>query len=122
MGMGHRIYRVRDPRGAVLEQAIERLGRAGLASEKLQLARSVEREAERILQERHPDRALRANVEFYTAVLLDAIGLPSAAFSPTFAVGRVAGWCAHFIEQQSTGRLIRPGSRYVGPWPSSVPR
>jgi citrate synthase len=122
MGMGHRIYRVRDPRAAVLEKAVEQLARAGLASEKLQLARSVEREAERVLQARHPERPLRANVEFYTAVLLDAIGLPSAAFAPTFAVARVAGWCAHFAEQQRIGRLIRPASRYVGPWPSSVPR
>ena len=122
MGMGHRIYRVRDPRVAVLEKAIERLARAGLAGEKLQLARIVEREAERLLQERHPERALRANVEFYTAVLLDAIGLPAAAFTTTFAVGRVAGWCAHFIEQQKVGRLMRPVSRYVGPWPESVPR
>jgi citrate synthase len=122
MGMGHRIYRVRDPRAAVLEQAVERLARAGLATEKLELARAVEREAERLLQERHPDRPLRANVEFYTSVLLDAIGLPSAAFSPTFAVGRVAGWCAHFLEQQAVGRLIRPASRYVGPRPRSLPR
>ncbi len=122
MGMGHRIYRVRDPRAAVLEQAIERLARAGLANEKLELARTVEREAERLLQEKHPERALRANVEFYTAVLLDAIGLPSAAFSPTFAAGRVAGWCAHYIEQHAVGRLIRPASRYVGPWPKSLPR
>src|SRR5258708_35044326 len=100
MGMGHRIYRVRDPRAAVLEQAIERLARAGLASEKLDLARAVEREAERLLQAKHPERALRANVEFYTAVLLDAIGLPSAALSPTFAAGpgvRVAG---HIIRGQ----------------------
>jgi len=119
MGMGHRIYRVRDPRAAVLETAVEQLQRAGIAGQKLQLAHAVEKEAERILRERHPDRALRANVEFYTAVLLDTVGLPSAAFSPTFAVGRVAGWCAHVAEQRAQGRLIRPASRYVGPVPSS---
>ena len=54
------------------------------------------------------------NVEFYTAVLLDTVGLPRASFSPTFAVGRVAGWCAHVLEQRRTGRIIRPASRYVG--------
>jgi citrate synthase len=119
MGMGHRIYRVRDPRAAVLEQALVRLERAGVSGERLELARSVEKEAERVLKERHPERALPANVEFYTAVLLDAIGLPRDAFSPTFAVSRVAGWCAHFTEQRADGRLIRPASRYVGPAPSS---
>lgn len=115
MGMGHRVYRVRDPRAAVLEAAIERLENAGATGERLALARTVEKTAERILAERHPSRPLRANVEFYTAVLLEAIGLDRAQFSPTFACGRVAGWWAHVLEQRATGRLIRPKSRYVGP-------
>jgi citrate synthase len=115
MGMGHRIYRVRDPRAAVLEREMQRLERAGIASARLGLARATEKAAERILAEKHPDRPLRANVEFYTAVLLEAAGIPRAAFSPTFAVARVAGWCAHVREQRKTGRLIRPASRYVGP-------
>ena len=118
MGMGHRIYRVRDPRAAVLETGIEALERAGVAKGKLALARAVEHEAEQQLSARHADRALRANVEFYTAVLLDAVGIDRAAFTPTFAVGRVAGWCAHVEEQRATGRLIRPASRYVGPMPA----
>ncbi|HEX3344367.1 MAG TPA: citrate/2-methylcitrate synthase [Polyangiaceae bacterium] len=50
--------------------------------------------------------------------MLEAIGLPREAFSPAFAVGRVAGWCAHVLEQRATGRLIRPASRYVGPAPA----
>ncbi len=117
MGMGHRIYRVRDPRAAVLEAGIEQLERAGIATGKLALARAVEREAEAILGARHQDRALRANVEFYTAVILDAVGIDRTAFTPTFAIGRVAGWCAHVEEQRASGRLIRPASRYVGPMP-----
>jgi citrate synthase len=112
MGMGHRIYRVRDPRAAVLEQAVK-----PLASPRLELARAVEKAAAKILLERKPDRPLAANVEFYTAVLLDAVGLPREQFAPTFAVGRIAGWSAHVIEQRRTGRLIRPNSRYVGPMP-----
>jgi citrate synthase len=117
MGMGHRIYRVRDPRAAVLERATQRLSAGGVTSSRLALARAVERAAEGVLRERRPDRPLRANVEFYTAVLLDALGLERSAFTPTFAVGRVAGWCAHIEEQRATGRLIRPASRYVGPMP-----
>ena len=115
MGMGHRIYRVRDPRAAVLEREVERLQRAGLRSERLGLARAVERAAEEALRDRHPDRPLRANVEFYTAILLDALGLDRALFSPLFACGRVLGWTAHIAEQRATGRLIRPASRYIGP-------
>lgn len=118
MGMGHRIYRVRDPRAAVLERAVEKLESAGVRSDRLPLARAVERAAEDVLRQKHPDRPLRANVEFYTAVLLDAVGLPRTFFSPAFACGRVAGWCAHVLEQQQTGRLIRPASRYVGPMPA----
>jgi len=113
MGMGHRIYRVRDPRAAVLERAVK-----SLASQRLELARAVERAAAKILHERRPDRPLAANVEFYTAVLLDAVGLPREQFSSTFAVGRIAGWSAHVIEQRRTGRLIRPNSKYVGPMPA----
>ncbi|MGZ6134830.1 MAG: citrate synthase [Myxococcaceae bacterium] len=117
MGMGHRIYRTRDPRAAVLERAVERLEQDGHRTPRLVLARAVEHAAEDILRRRHPERALRVNVEFYTAVLLDAVGLPREAFSPLFACGRVSGWLAHIDEQRRTGRLIRPESRYVGPRP-----
>ncbi len=118
MGMGHRIYRVRDPRAAVLERATLELSRAGVVTGRLGLARAVERAAEGALRQKHPDRPLRANVEFYTAVLLDTLGLDRAEFTPTFAVGRAAGWTAHVEEQRATGRLIRPASRYVGPRPT----
>jgi citrate synthase len=123
MGMGHRIYRVRDPRAFVLERALGVLERAdGRPNPRLGLARAVERAAEALLRERHPDRPLRANVEFYTALLLEAVGLDRACFSTTFAVGRTAGWLAHAAEQRRTGRLIRPSSRYVGPPPESTQR
>jgi citrate synthase len=131
MGMGHRVYRVRDPRAFVLERAIGRLeaARAGDAAPstardaggggtgRLRLARAVEHEAETLLAARYPERALRANVEFYTAVLLEAVGLPRTLFTPTFAVARSAGWCAHIEEQRACGRLIRPQSRYVNAAP-----
>jgi citrate synthase len=121
MGMGHRIYRVRDPRAFVLERALYELERAnGTPPPRLALARLVERTAETLLAERHPERALRANVEFYTALLLEAVGLDRACFSTTFAVGRCAGWLAHIAEQRRTGRLIRPSARYVGPLPAAA--
>jgi citrate synthase len=117
MGMGHRVYRVRDPRAAVLERAIEQLYAAGVRSTRLALARAVEAVAVASLGERRPERRLAANVEFYTAVILDAVGLPQALFAATFAVARVVGWLAHIDEQLAGGRLIRPASRYVGPMP-----
>lgn len=113
MGMGHRVYRVRDPRAAVLETAVR-----PLASRRLELARGVEAAASKILRERKPDRPLAANVEFFTAVLLDAVGLPRDQFAATFAVSRTAGWAAHVLEQRRTGRLIRPASRYIGAMPA----
>jgi citrate synthase len=117
MGMGHRVYRVRDPRAFVLERAVARLeeaeGSSSSAGRRLRLARAVETEAVSALTARHPDRPLKANVEFYTAILLEAIGLPRTLFTPTFAVSRVFGWCAHVHEQRAVGRLIRPKSRYV---------
>ncbi len=123
MGMGHRVYRVRDPRAFVLERAIERV-QAAIAddaaapiAERLELARAVEREATSLLAAAHPDRALRANVEFYTAILLEAIGIPRGLFSATFAAARAAGWTAHVDEERRKGRLIRPSSLYVGPVP-----
>jgi citrate synthase len=117
MGMGHRIYHVRDPRAAALERAATVLEASDVSAGRLPLARAVEREAERLLAERHPDRQLRANVEFYTAVLLDSVGIPRTLFSPMFAASRVVGWCAHVDEQRAVGRLIRPASIYVGPSP-----
>ena len=120
MGMGHRVYRVRDPRASVLEAALERLEQSGTAKGRLALARAVEHEAETALSKKYPTRALRANVEFFTAVLLEAIGLSRLQFTPTFAVGRVAGWLAHCNEQRRTGKLIRPESRYVGPRPAAI--
>jgi citrate synthase len=114
MGFGHRIYRVRDPRADVLAGAAERLYNTEGDTELYELALEVERTALRLLAEHKPGRNLQTNVEFYTALLLHGLGLPTGLFTPTFAVGRVAGWTAHCFEQQASNRLIRPQSVYVG--------
>jgi citrate synthase len=114
MGFGHRIYRVRDPRADVLAEAAERLYNTEGDTELYELALEVERTALRLLAEHKPGRNLQTNVEFYTALLLHGLGLPTGLFTPTFAVGRVAGWTAHCFEQQASDRLIRPQSLYVG--------
>jgi citrate synthase len=117
MGFGHRIYRVRDPRADVLQAAVERLKGK---SNRIAFAEAVERTALKVLERRKPGRRLDTNVEFYTALLLDALGIPREGFTPLFAAGRAAGWAAHAIEQSRTGRIIRPQSRYVGPWPAQA--
>jgi citrate synthase len=115
MGFGHRVYKVRDPRADALAMAAERLyERAGDRS-LYQLARSVETTVLRLLEEYKPGRRLQTNVEFYTALVLHGVGLPTELFTPTFAIGRVGGWTAHCIEQLRHNRLIRPASEYVGP-------
>lgn len=115
MGFGHRIYRVRDPRADVLAQAAGRFYSSGGDQALYDLAQKVEATALGLLRERKPERRLDTNVEFYTALLLHGLGLPSALFTPTFAVGRVLGWSAHCLEQLRDGRLIRPQSAYIGP-------
>lgn len=117
MGMGHRVYRVRDPRAAVLETALQLLDDAPGVRPRLAVGRAVEDAARALLRERNADRRLEANVEFYTAVLLDAVGIDRRDFAPTFATARVAGWCAHVLEHRRSGRLVRPALRYVGPSP-----
>jgi citrate synthase len=116
MGFGHRVYRVRDPRAEVLSHVAEQLGTAQLEDRQLyDLARHVEKTALRLLAELKPGRNLSTNVEFFTALVLQALGLEPTQFVAMFACGRVAGWCAHVIEQHAEDHLIRPQSEYIGP-------
>jgi len=116
MGFGHRIYRVRDPRADSVKGALQTLIRAGqVDAQRLQLAEAVEAAALKLLAEKKPARPLQTNVEFYTALLLEALGFPRDAFTCVFAISRTCGWIAHAREQILGGRLIRPRSRYVGP-------
>jgi citrate synthase len=118
MGFGHRIYRVRDPRADALKLALRPLVAAGeVDKDRVALAEAVEAAALALLKRKKPDRPLETNVEFYTALLLEALGFPRSAFTCVFTMGRTGGWIAHAKEQAATGRLIRPQSRYVGPAP-----
>ena len=121
MGFGHRIYKVRDPRADALKAAVRRMAKgSNLLPGRLKLAEAVEQAALEILHRHKPDRPLDVNVEFYTALLLEALGFPPDAFTAVFATGRTAGWLAHAREQRLTGRLIRPQSAYVGPAPAEA--
>lgn len=115
MGFGHRVYKVRDPRAALLSTAAERMAALTGDDHLLQLTKAVEETTVRVLAELKPGRDLHANVELYAALILHAVGVPSELFTPIFAVGRTSGWTAHMLDQIEDARLIRPSSIYVGP-------
>jgi len=114
MGFGHRVYKVRDPRADVLNLAAKEFFTDGDQIELYNLARHVEKDAIRLLEEHKPGRKLETNVEFYTALVLHGVGLQTDLFTPTFAVSRVGGWTAHALEHLREGRLIRPLAEYTG--------
>jgi citrate synthase len=115
MGFGHRVYRAEDPRAACLRDTSVEIG-----SDRLALARAVEAEALAALRAAKPGRALFTNVEYWSAVALDAAGIGRDLFTPTFAAARSIGWTAHMLEQARDNRLIRPDVDYVGPAPRAV--
>ena len=110
MGFGHRIYRAEDPRSRILKQTAKELG-----SPQVGVAEELEQVALKALQERHPERVLATNVEYYSAIVLDVAEIPPPLAPAMFACSRVAGWSAHILEQKRTGRLFRPSAVYVGP-------
>ena len=118
MGFGHRVYRAYDPRAAALRKVAESMPHP---PEWLALAIAVEDVALRVLAERHPERALKTNVEFYAAPVLQGVGLSPDLFPATFSLARHAGWTAHVLEQAADNRLIRPDVRYVGPAERDLP-
>jgi citrate synthase len=117
MGFGHRVYRVVDPRSDIMKQVVRSLGQD---NGRLHFAEHIERAALAVLAKRKPARSLQTNLEFYTALLLEALLIPRDAFTGIFAAARVIGWVAHALEQTQEARLIRPQSRYIGPAPMAA--
>ncbi len=115
MGFGHAVYRTVDPRSTLLREIAE-----GLGGELVERAVAVEAEVLATLAELKPGRPLPSNVEYYAGVVMATVGLPREMFTPTFAVSRTIGWCAHAVEQAAVGKLIRPAARYIGPPPTPV--
>jgi citrate synthase len=113
MGIGHRVYKVEDPRAKILRPMAERLAQSSGKGHWYDVARRIEKLARQ--DEYFVERNLYANVDYYSAVALYMIGLPVDQFTCVFAMSRIAGWTAHVIEQVADNRLIRPKARYVGP-------
>lgn len=115
MGMGHREYRVVDPRAKVIKQLAEQV--AATTEHRRLLSTLIEVEKEFVEQTSARSRALRANLEFYKGIVYLALGIPKDYFTASFAAARVFGWLAHVVEQRKDNRIIRPSAHYIGPGP-----
>ncbi len=110
MGFGHRVYKVKDPRATILQGLCERLfGECG-SSPLYDVALELERAAQEVLGE----KGIYPNVDFYSGIIYDKMGIPVDYFTPIFAIARVAGWLAHWVEQLRENKLFRPGQIYSG--------
>ncbi|MEP6639540.1 MAG: citrate/2-methylcitrate synthase [Chloroflexota bacterium] len=118
MGFGHRVYRAYDPRAAALRKVAEGMEHR---PDWLELAIQVEDVVLRVLAEKHPERPLKTNVEFYAAPVLMGVSLSPDLFPATFSLSRHAGWTAHALEQAGDNRLIRPDVNYIGPVERDLP-
>ena len=107
MGFGHRVYKTEDPRSRHLKKFCERLCRRA----ELKSLYDISRHIEQVVLER---KGIRPNVDFYSATVQEALGIPKEFFTCVFAVARTAGWIAHVMEQFRDNRLIRPTSSYIG--------
>ncbi len=107
-GFGHRVYRTMDPRARILKDMAEHFVRTEKEKQSLEV---IERIEAILLKE----KSLHPNVDLFSGLALNHIGVPSYLFTPVFAVGRTPGWLAHVLEQYADNRIIRPISDYVGP-------
>jgi len=108
MGIGHRVYKVLDPRAPHLKEMAIRLSNELGEPKWIQMSERIAG----LMKER---KGLNANVDFYSATVYYSLGIPTDLFTPIFAIARMAGWTAHVLEQLADNRLFRPLSEYVGP-------
>lgn len=115
MGMGHREYRVVDPRSKIVKVLAEEIASKPHEKHLIETLKAVDEAF--VAQTAHKKRSLRANLEFYKGVVYLALGLPKEFFTATFAIARVFGWSAHIVEQRKDNRIVRPSANYIGPAP-----
>jgi citrate synthase len=113
-GFGHRVYRVDDARARVLRGMAKSMAEATGRQRLFEVA-------ERVYDAMRARTTLPVNVDFFSAVVYDALGIPADLCTSIFATGRIAGWCAHALEQYADNRLIRPRADYIGPAPRPLP-
>jgi citrate synthase len=115
MGMGHREYRVVDPRSKIVKVLAEEIASTTREKRLIETLKAVDEAF--VEQTAHKKRSLRANLEFYKGVVYLALGLPKEFFTATFAIARIFGWSAHIVEQRKDNRIVRPSANYIGPAP-----
>jgi len=115
MGMGHREYRVVDPRSRIVKVLAQQIASTAHHKRLIDTLKAVDEAF--VAQTAHKKRSLRANLEFYKGVVYLALGLPKEFFTATFAVARIFGWSAHIVEQRADNRIVRPTAHYIGPAP-----
>jgi 2-methylcitrate synthase len=108
MGFGHAVYRLRDPRNAIIKEWSRKLSEL----QGKPLLFDVSEAIERTMKEQ---KNLFANADFFHASAYNFMGIPTKLFTPIFVMSRVTGWCAHCFEQRANNRIIRPGAEYIGP-------
>jgi citrate synthase len=110
MGFGHRVYKVKDPRATVLQEMAEHVfaetGRPAIYELAL--------EVEQVMAEQLGSKGIYPNVDFFSGIVYQALNIPRDLFTPIFAIARVAGWLAHWLEQLKDNRIFRPEQIYVG--------
>ncbi|MBI3398348.1 MAG: citrate synthase [Deltaproteobacteria bacterium] len=111
MGVGHRVYKTKDPRATFLQTYAHQLFKNN--SDKSTILEIAE-EVEKVANEKLASKKLYPNVDFYSGIVLQEIGIPTELFTPIFAMGRVAGWLSHWLEQLKTNRIYRPDQKYTG--------
>jgi citrate synthase len=110
MGLGHRVYKVKDPRANVVQELAEHVFAETSRPKNYDTALELERIAAGI----YGPKGVYPNVDFYSGVVYQALGIPTDLFTPIFAVARVAGWLAHWHEQLNGNRIFRPAQIFVG--------
>ena len=110
MGMGHRVYKVKDPRATVLQKLAENVFAESTRPPLYDVAVELERVAEPI----YGPKGVYPNVDFYSGIVYNTLGIPTDLFTPIFAIARCAGWLSHWLEQLQGNRIFRPEQEYVG--------
>jgi citrate synthase len=110
MGFGHRVYKVKDPRATVLQELAENVFAESSRPRQYEMAVELERLAAGI----YGPKGVYPNVDFYSGIVYQALGIPRDVFTPIFAISRVVGWLAHWLEQLRNNRIFRPEQIYVG--------
>jgi citrate synthase len=115
MGMGHRVYKAKDPRAILMEEYLAELSRRKGDTTYYDILKTVEKAFRARMEEK--GKPIYPNVDFFSGAVYRLLGIPKILFTPIFAISRVAGWLAHILEQRKDNRLYRPKSLYSGPEP-----